>query len=136
MSACRGPSAPAFWMSAQPAKVARKMGAQSEHAHVACTCFFFARLSPTCMLSRCLVAKISESELRRKLIKSALLVGWWRERERRGACDNLAGFFLSSPPSPSISQMNLNACLLPPPLPTQIFVRTYSSVLCRHRDYS
>ncbi len=35
----------------------------------------FARLAPICMLSRCLSTKISASELRRKFIKSALLVG-------------------------------------------------------------
>ena len=54
--------------------VACKMEAQSEHVRVAYT--FFARLAPTCMLSRCLITKISASELRRKLIKSALSVGY------------------------------------------------------------
>ncbi len=49
------------------------MEAQSEHVHVAYT--FLARLAQICTLSRCLVAKISASELRRKLVKSALLVG-------------------------------------------------------------
>ncbi len=32
---------------------------------------------PTCVLSRCLVTKISASELGRKLVKSALLVGYY-----------------------------------------------------------
>ncbi len=35
----------------------------------------FARLAPICVLSRCLFNKISASELSRKVIKSALLVG-------------------------------------------------------------
>ena len=34
-----------------------------------------ARLAPTCMLSRCLLTKISASELSRKFIKSCI-VGW------------------------------------------------------------
>ena len=49
------------------------MEAQSEYVHVAHT--FWHVLAPTCMLSRCLSTKISASELRRKFIKSALLVG-------------------------------------------------------------
>ena len=59
--------------SSQPPMVVCKMEAQSEHARVAYT--FFARLEPTCMLGRCLLTKLSASELRRKFIKSALLVG-------------------------------------------------------------
>ena len=35
----------------------------------------FERLAPICMLSRCLVTKISASELSRRFVKSALLVG-------------------------------------------------------------
>ena len=50
------------------------MGAQSEYVHVAHT--FSHVLVPTCMLSRCLVTKISAPELSQKLIKSALLVGY------------------------------------------------------------
>ena len=53
----------------QPATVVCKMEAQLEHVHV------FARLSPICKLSRCLLTKFPASELRRRLIKSALLVG-------------------------------------------------------------
>ena len=49
------------------------MEAQSEHVHVACASLHV--LAPTCMLSRCLLTKFSASELRRKLIKSALSVG-------------------------------------------------------------
>ena len=49
------------------------MEAQSEHVHVACT--FSHVWAPFRMLSRCLLTKISASELRRKFIMSALLVG-------------------------------------------------------------
>ena len=49
--------------------VACKMEAQSEYAHV------FARLTQIFMLSRWVINKISASELRRKFIKGALLVG-------------------------------------------------------------
>ncbi len=45
------------------------MGAQLAYVHI------FARLAPICMLSRCLLKKISASELSRKFIKSAF-VGW------------------------------------------------------------
>ncbi len=51
-----------------------KMEAQLEHVRNAYT-FFFARLAPIRMLGRRLSTKSSASELRRKLIKSALLVG-------------------------------------------------------------
>ncbi len=44
-----------FLLPTQPATVVRKMAAQLEYAHVAYT--FFARLTPICMLSRCLVTK-------------------------------------------------------------------------------
>ena len=57
----------------QPPTAVGKMEAQSEHAHIAYT--FLHVWAPICMLSRCLVTKISASELRRKSIKSALLVG-------------------------------------------------------------
>ena len=40
-----------------------------------CTLHVFAHLVPICMLSRCLLNKISASELSRKFIKGALLVG-------------------------------------------------------------
>ncbi len=50
------------------------MEAQSEYILIACTSF--ARLAPICMLSRCLLNKFSASELRRKFIKSAFVVGW------------------------------------------------------------
>ena len=58
--------------------VACKVEAQSEHAHVAPT--FSHVWAPTCMLSRCLVTqkKDSASELSRKFIKGALLVGYVR----------------------------------------------------------
>ncbi len=42
----------------------------------------FARLAPTRMLSRCLLAKIPASELSRKFMKSALLVGEKKSSER------------------------------------------------------
>ncbi len=58
----------------QPPTVICKMEAQLENAHISYT--FFARLAPSCMLSRCLFTKISASELSRKFIKSALLVGY------------------------------------------------------------
>ncbi len=48
--------------------------AQSERVRIACA--FFARSAPTCMFGRCLLCKISVSELGQKFIKSALLVGW------------------------------------------------------------
>ncbi len=56
----------------QPATVVCKMEAQSEHVHIKCT--FLRILAPIRMLSRCLVTKISASELSRKFIKSALLL--------------------------------------------------------------
>ncbi len=50
------------------------MEAQSEYVHIAYA--VFARLAPICsMLSRCLLNKVSASELSRKFIKSVLLVG-------------------------------------------------------------
>ncbi len=49
------------------------MEAWSEHVHVACT--FFARLVPILYAQSVLSNKISGSEIRRKFIKSALLVG-------------------------------------------------------------
>ena len=54
----------------QPATVARKVEALSEHVHVAYT--FLPRLALICMLSRGLLTKNSASEIRRKFIK----VGW------------------------------------------------------------
>ena len=50
-----------------------KMEAQLEHVRVAYT--FYAGLAPTCMLQSVIGNKISASELSRKFIKSALLVG-------------------------------------------------------------
>ena len=50
------------------------MEAQSEYVHIANT--FLHVWAPICMLSRCLLIKISASELTRKFIKVALLVGW------------------------------------------------------------
>ena len=47
----------------------------SRNTHTLHTRFFVARLTPDCMLTRCLGTKISASELRRKLIEGALLVG-------------------------------------------------------------
>ena len=56
---------------------------------------FFARLPPICMLSQCLLTKISASELSRKFItrKSALLVGYvgWHG-ERRGGGSGQSNF--------------------------------------------
>ena len=49
------------------------MEAQLEYVRVAY--MFFASLAQIRMLSRCFLTKISASELSRKLIKSALLVG-------------------------------------------------------------
>ena len=57
----------------QPATVARKTEARLEHVHVAHTCFSHVS-APTCTLGRCLAAKISASELSRKIVKSALLL--------------------------------------------------------------
>ncbi len=56
---------------------ATKGGMQNESSVGLCTrCMHaFARLVPICKLSRCLLTKISASELRRKFIKSVLLVG-------------------------------------------------------------
>ncbi len=61
-------------LPAQPATVACKMKAQSEHVHVAYM-FFLHVLYAICMLSRCLATKISASELRRKIIRECV-VGW------------------------------------------------------------
>ena len=47
-----------------------------------CICTFFARWAPICMLSRCLVTQFAHSELSRKFIKSALLVGYECQRHR------------------------------------------------------
>ncbi len=58
----------------QPPLAACKMEAQSERVHVACTrfCTFGHRF---CMLQSVLSNKISASDIRRKFIESALLVG-------------------------------------------------------------
>ncbi len=72
------------WVGAtQPPTVVRKMEAQSEDVRVAYT--FFARLAPTCMPGWRLLTKISASELSRKFIKSAFLVGreGWGEKGAR-----------------------------------------------------
>ncbi len=58
-----------------------KMEAQSEYVHVAYT--FLHVLAPICYARSVLVNKISASELSRKSIKSALLVGERGGRERR-----------------------------------------------------
>ena len=58
-----------------------KTEAQSECVHVVHT--FLHVLAPTCVLRRCLVTKISASEIRRTFIKSALLVG--QEEEGGGS---------------------------------------------------
>ncbi len=57
----------------QPPTAACKMETQSEHARIAYT--FPHVLRRFCMLGRCLPTKISASELCRKFIRSALLVG-------------------------------------------------------------
>ncbi len=59
----------------QPPTVACKMEAQSEHAHIAYTGFFFARSAPTLHAQSVLTNKISASELSRKFIKGLLLAG-------------------------------------------------------------
>ena len=51
------------------------MEAQSEYVHVACT--FLHVWPPICMLGRCLVTTISASDLSRKFVKCALLVGYF-----------------------------------------------------------
>ena len=51
-------------------------------------CKVDSRFCTTCMLSRCLVTKVSASELSRKFIKSALLVGRVRDG---GACVGISG---------------------------------------------
>ena len=61
-------------LTPQPPTVARRMEAQSEHAHVAST-FFCAFVPIFVMPNRCFGNKISASELWRKFIKSALSVG-------------------------------------------------------------
>ncbi len=69
----------------QPPTVVCKMEAESEYVqHISCR--FFARLAPICTLSRCLLTKFSASELRRKFIKSALLVGKAVFLSKRGLC--------------------------------------------------
>ncbi len=57
----------------QPPTVARKMEAQSENVHVACT--FLTRFGTDSYAQSVHINKISASELSRKFIKSALLVG-------------------------------------------------------------
>ncbi len=66
---------------AQPPTVACKMEAQSEYVHVAHTffCIFGADLHAQLVL----INKISASELRRKSIKSALLVGQEVHRQKK-----------------------------------------------------
>ena len=59
--------------SAQPPTVAYKNG--SSVGIRTCCIHIFACLAPICVLGRCLLKKISASELSRKFIKSALLVG-------------------------------------------------------------
>ncbi len=60
-------------IGAQPPTVACKMEARLEYIHIAHT--FCARVAPICTLGRCLLTKISASELSRKFAKGALLVG-------------------------------------------------------------
>ena len=61
----------------QPPTVAcKKWKFSRKYVHVA---YMFSHVwAPTRMLSRCLLTRVSASELSRKLIKSALLVGWER----------------------------------------------------------
>ena len=62
--------------STQPPTVVCKNGS-SVGMRTRCVRVFFGTFwRPICMLSRLLSNKISASELRRKFIKSALLVGW------------------------------------------------------------
>ncbi len=58
----------------QPPTLACKMEAQSEHVHIACT--FLARSAPDLHAQSAPSDIISASELRRKFIKGALLVGY------------------------------------------------------------
>ncbi len=69
-----GATTPLPTTSAQPPRVACKVGAQSEHAHVART--FFATFGADLHAPSVIGSEISASELRRKFIESALLVGW------------------------------------------------------------
>ncbi len=64
-----------WWLGTQPPKVAGKMEAQLEVIHTAHTrfCTFGGDLYAQSALTN----KISASELTRKFIKSALLVGWY-----------------------------------------------------------
>ncbi len=62
-------------LASQPATVACKMEAQSEYVRVAHT--FFAHFSADLYAQSVISYKISASELRRKFIKSASLVGSW-----------------------------------------------------------
>ena len=64
-----------FFMTAQPPTVACKNGS-SVGTRTRCTHVFSHVPRRLCMLSRCLVTRISASELSRKFIKSALSVGW------------------------------------------------------------
>ncbi len=47
----------------------------SRNMYIHVACMFLHVPAPICTLSRCLLTKISASELRRKIVKSALLVG-------------------------------------------------------------
>ncbi len=57
----------------QPTRMGCKVEAQLEYVHVAC--MFFARYGADLYAQTVLIKKNSASELRRKLTKSALLVG-------------------------------------------------------------
>ena len=70
-----------WWRAeAQPATLARKNGS-SVGTCTCCVHVFFHVLVPICMLSRWLSTKISASELRRKFLKVALLVGKKKKKE-------------------------------------------------------
>ncbi len=63
-----------IWMHTQPPTVACKMEAQSEYVHIAHT-FFFCTFGADLYAQSVIIHKISASELSRRFIKSALLVG-------------------------------------------------------------
>ncbi len=104
-----------FGSSPSHQTVACKMEAQLEYVHIACT--FSHVWSRFVMLGRCLPRKISASELRRKFIKSALLVG--REQQ-----DQLSAVYHVEPtvfPS-NCSSQNWTSTVLSTPSLSPIFL--------------
>ncbi len=66
----------------QPPTVVCKMKGQLEYIHILHTCFCVFVFALICMLSRCLLTKISASKLSQKFIKSALLGGYYHHFHR------------------------------------------------------